>query len=100
MAKKESQFQRELIKEIKETFPGCVVLKNDPNYIQGMPDLTILHGDRWAVLEVKRDKGARHQPNQDYYVGMLDDMSFSSFVYPENKEEVLHGLQQAFRSRG
>lgn len=100
MAKKESQFQRELIKEIKETFPGCVVLKNDPNYIQGMPDLTILHGDRWAVLEVKRDKGALHQPNQDYYVGMLDDMSFSSFVYPENKEEVLHGLQQAFRSRG
>lgn len=99
MAKKESQFQRELIKEIKETFPGCVVLKNDPNYIQGMPDLTILHGDRWAVLEVKRDKGAHHQPNQDYYVGMLDDMSFSSFVYPENKEEVLHGLQQAFRSR-
>ena len=100
MAKKESQFQRELIKEIKETFPGCVVLKNDPNYIQGMPDLTILHGDRWGVLEVKRDKGAHHQPNQDYYVGMLDDMSFSSFVYPENKEEVLHGLQQAFRSRG
>ena len=100
MAKKESQFQRELIKEIKETFPGCVVLKNDPNYIQGMPDLTILHGDRWAALEVKRDKGAHHQPNQDYYVGMLDDMSFSSFVYPENKEEVLHGLQQAFRSRG
>lgn len=100
MAKKESQFQRELIKEIKETFPGCVVLKNDPNYIQGMPDLTILHGDRWAVLEVKRDKEAHHQPNQDYYVGMLDDMSFSSFVYPENKEEVLHGLQQAFRSRG
>ena len=100
MAKKESQFQRELIKEIKETFPGCVVLKNDPNYIQGMPDLTILHGDRWAVLEVKRDKGSHHQPNQDYYVGMLDDMSFSSFVYPENKEEVLHGLQQAFRSRG
>ena len=100
MVKKESQFQRELIKEIKETFPGCVVLKNDPNYIQGMPDLTILHGDRWAALEVKRDKGAHHQPNQDYYVGMLDDMSFSSFVYPENKEEVLHGLQQAFRSRG
>ena len=99
MAKKESQFQRELIKEIKETFPGCVVLKNDPNYIQGMPDLTILHGDRWAVLEVKRDNGAHHQPNQDYYVGMLDGMSFSSFVYPENKEEVLHGLQQAFRSR-
>ena len=100
MAKKESQFQRELIKEIKETFPGCVVLKNDPNYIQGMPDLTILHGDRWAVLEVKPDKGAHQQPNQDYYVGMLDDMSFSSFVYPENKEEVIHGLQQAFRSRG
>jgi hypothetical protein len=97
MAKLESKFQKELIDEIKRLFPGCVVMKNDSEYIQGFPDWTILYGKRWAVLEVKREKNARHQPNQDYYVLKLDDMSFARFVYPENKEEVLHELQQALQ---
>ena len=50
--KKENEFQASLIKEIKERFPGAIVLKNDPNYIQGMPVLTVLHSDGWAMLEV------------------------------------------------
>ena len=78
-------------------FPGCLVLKNDPNYIQGIPDLTILWNNRWATLEVKKSAKATHQPNQDYYVGLMNQMSFSSFIYPENKEEVLDELQQSFR---
>lgn len=98
MAKLESKFQKELMDEIKRLFPGCVVMKNDSEYIQGFPDWTILYGKRWAVLEAKREKNARHQPNQDYYVAKLDDMSFSRFVYPENKEEVLRELQQALQS--
>lgn len=97
MAKLESKFQKELMDEIKRLFPGCIVIKNDSGYIQGFPDWTILYGDRWAVLEAKREKNAAHQPNQDYYVARLDDMSFSRFVYPENKEEVLHELQQALQ---
>lgn len=77
-------------------FPGCVVLKNDPNYIQGIPDLTIFYRDKWATLEVKKAANASHQPNQDYYVEMMNHMSFSSFIYPENKEEVLNELQLTF----
>jgi 3-hydroxymyristoyl/3-hydroxydecanoyl-(acyl carrier protein) dehydratase len=78
-------------------FPGCVVLKNDPNYLQGIPDLTIFWNNRWATLEVKKEANAPHQPNQDYYVAKMDDMSFSRFIYPENKKEVLNELQQSFR---
>lgn len=96
----ESKFQSELIKDIKDMFPGCIVLKNDPNYIQGIPDLTLFWNDRWATLEVKKSTNARHQPNQDYYVSRMNDMSFSRFVYPENKEEVLYELQQAFGLKG
>ena len=92
---KESKFQHGLIEKIKNRFPGCVVMKNDPTYIQGIPDLTILHGDKWATLEVKKSKDASHQPNQDYYVGKMNGMSYSSFVYPENEEEVLNELAQA-----
>ena len=77
-------------------FPGCLVLKNDPNYIQGIPDLTVFCGRHWAMLETKRTGKAGHRPNQDYYVGKMDEMSFARFVYPENEEEVLHDLQQAF----
>ena len=39
---REGDFQSKLIKEIKTIFPGSFVLKNDPNYIQGFPDLLIL----------------------------------------------------------
>lgn len=96
---KESKFQRELIKEIKHRFDGCVVLKNDANYIQGIPDLLILHQDKWAALECKKSSKATHQPNQDYYVNELGKMSYANFISPENKEEVLDEVQQSFLSR-
>ena len=97
MAKLESKFQKELIDEIKREYPGCIILKNDPDYIQGFPDWTILWEDKWAVLEAKRDKNSRKQPNQEHYVEKLDGMSFSKFVYPENKEEVLNELRKTFK---
>lgn len=98
MAKLESKFQKELMDEIRARFPGCVILKNDSGYIQGFPDWTILYKDKWAVLEAKREKNAAKQPNQPYYVEKLNGMSFSRFVYPENKEEVLRELSKAFES--
>ena len=94
---RERDFQAKLIRDIQEMFPGCVVLKNDPNYIQGFPDLTIFCGPRWAVLEVKRSAGEPHRPNQDFYIQWLSKMGYASFVYPENREEVLHELQQTFQ---
>ena len=96
MSKLESKFQKELMDEIKDRYPGCVILKNDSGYIQGFPDWTILYKDKWAVLEAKRNDKASHQPNQEYYVDKLNSMSFSRFVYPENKEQVLEELQQIF----
>lgn len=96
MGKKESQFQKNLINEIKEKFPGAMVLKNDPNYIQGIPDLTVFYKNKWATLECKKEEKANHQPNQDYYVDKMNDMSFSRVIYPENKEEVLDELENHF----
>ena len=93
----EREFQSDLIKEIKSRFKGCVVLKNDgTNAPQGMPDLTILYEDRWAALECKRSNKASVRPNQKYYVDILNRMSFSRFVTPENKEEVLDEMGKAF----
>ena len=96
---KESKFQSQLIKELKKEFPGCIILKNDPNYIQGIPDLLILFRDRWAALECKRNKNAKRQPNQEYYISLMNEMSYASFIYPENKEEILDELQRSFRIR-
>ena len=98
MTEKESKFQAKLIIDIKARFPGCIVLKNDAEYIQGFPDLTILYGNHWAVLETKRASDSPHQPNQDYYILKTTEMSFGRFIFPENKEEVLNELQSAFRS--
>lgn len=96
-ARLESGFQDRVIKDLKETFPGCMVFKMDQ--IQGIPDLLVLYKDRWASLECKQFASAKKRPNQDYYVGLMDEMSFSRFICPENKEEVLDELQSAFRSR-
>lgn len=95
----ESVFQSKLIKELRELFPGCVILKNDANYIQGFPDLLILYRDRWAALECKKDARASYQPNQEYYLDLLGEMSYASVIYPECKEEVLNELQQALQPR-
>lgn len=98
--KKESKFQGDLRKEIEERFPGAMVLKNDPTYIQGIPDLSIFYKDKWATLEVKRSEADRKKPrpNQEKYVEKMNAMSFSRFIYPENKEEVLNELQRLFES--
>lgn len=95
----ESVFQADLIYEIEKMFPGCFVMKNDANTIQGFPDLIILWEDQWACLECKKNAAAPLQPNQEYYVETLDNMLFARFIYPENKEEVLRELQRTFESR-
>lgn len=92
----EKKFQLKLIKELKRRFPECVIIKTDPGDIQGISDLLILWGPRWAMLEVKRSANASHRPNQDYYVELFDTMSFDRFIYPENKEEVLDELARSW----
>lgn len=93
----ESKFQANLKKDLKKMFPGCIVTKLDANCIQGIPDLLILYKDKWASLECKKSANAKKQPNQDYYVELMDKMSFARFICPENREEVLNELQQAFK---
>ncbi len=94
----ESVFQSSIKKELKERFPGCIVTKNDSSCIQGVPDLTVFWKDKWATLETKKDERAPHRPNQDYYVGIMNEMSFSSFIYPENRIEVLDNLERFMKS--
>lgn len=93
---RENEYQAYLICVLRSIFPGCIILKNDPSYIQGIPDLLILNGDRWATLEVKPSKEARIGPNQQYYIDTLGEMSFAAFISPDNEREVLDALQRAF----
>ena len=92
----ENRFKTKLINEIKDMLPGCMILHLDPNEIQGIPDLLVLYENKWAALEGKKFSTANHQPNQDYYVDLMDSMSFASFIYPENKDEVLDELYLYF----
>ena len=94
----ESEFQNKLIQELKKMFKGCIVTKLDASHIQGIPDLLILDNNKWVTLECKKSVRDKKQPKQEYYGGRMNEMSFSRFICPENKEEVLHDLQQAFCS--
>lgn len=96
--KPEKEFQANLIKELKAIFKNCIVMKLDSGYIQGIPDILVLYKDKWATLECKKTKKSNKRPNQEYWVNKMDGMSFSRFICPENKEEVLHELQQTFKS--
>ena len=77
-------------------FPGCIVTKLDSSDIQGIPDLLVLYKNKGATLEHKRSKNSPKRPNQEYYVEKMNDMSFSRFIYPENKDEVLNELKDIF----
>src|ERR1700712_1231244 len=95
----ESRFQSDLIGTLEQMFPGCIVMKNDSSYIQGIPDLLVLHGKRWAALECKASLHARLQPNQAFYVTEMNNMSFAAVIAPENRDEVLDALQSSFGAR-
>lgn len=97
MGKLEKEFQAKLKKELNSMFPGCVVTKLDSGDIQGIPDLLVLYEDKWATLECKKSEKAKKQPNQEYYVNQMNEMSYSRFIYPENKEEVLSELREKFK---
>ena len=93
----ESQFQRALIHKIQKQYPGAIILKNDANYIQGIPDWLVLEGRRWAAFDAKSSSRATHRPNQDYYIERMNKMSLADFVYPENEEAFLHELHKTLR---
>lgn len=95
----ENRFKTNLVNEIEILLPGCIILHPDPTEIQGIPDLLILYNDKWAALEGKKNAEASHRPNQDYYIELMNSMSFAAFIYPENKEEILYELQKALRPR-
>lgn len=94
----EKNFQASLIKQLKKRYSGCMVLKNDPNYIQGIPDLLILHNEKWAALECKKESYSKRQPNQDYYIDKMGSMSYANYVSPENSKEILNELDQFFNA--
>ena len=99
MAKLERDFQAKLINELEDMFYGCLIMKLDSSYIQGIPDLLVLYNNKWAVLECKKSASSHRQPNQEYYVDLMDRMSFARFIFPENKDEVLTDLARLFKRK-
>lgn len=92
----ESQFQHFLIGRLKAKFPEAVVLKNDPTYLQGIPDLLVLVRTKWAMLECKAHAEASLRPNQEYWNKRLNEMGFAAFANPSNAEEILEQLGEWF----
>lgn len=99
MAIRESKFERNIVQKLLDLYPGAIILKTHPNYIQGFPDRLALVGDSWFAFELKRSERAIHQPNQDYYIELLRNMSYANFVYPENEQEFLYEIQRIFRTQ-
>jgi hypothetical protein len=92
----ERDYQKKLVKKLKDIFPGCYVIKNDAQLKQGIPDLLVLYRDKWVALEVKQSETAGHRPNQDYNVERMNDMSYAAFIYPENEEKIFSELKEVF----
>lgn len=107
MSRQEEVYQANLIRRLEHMFPGCVVVRLDPRFVdfyvegkrysQGVADILILFGSRWAMLEVKAAIDAPVQPNQPYFINMFDALSYAAFISPENEEEILYDLQHALR---
>lgn len=94
----ETKFQKDIKDAIKEKLPDSIIMKQNNNGLQGSPDLIIVNGPKWVALECKDSEDAVHQPNQDYYISKMNKMSYASFIFPENKEEVLNEVFKALGS--
>lgn len=95
----ENKFKQKLVGEIKKLLPGSIVVHLDPNEIQGIPDLLVLYGFKWAALEGKKSAKESHRPNQDYYVEKMNENGFARFIFPENKDAVLEEMKDYFSSK-
>lgn len=93
----ERDYQKRLIKRLRDKFPNCIIVKNDAQLKQGIPDLLVLYSNKWVALEVKKSETAHHQPNQDIYVERMNEMSYASFIYPENEDQVFKELEEVFK---
>lgn len=91
-----SGYKVKLTHTLRRLYPDCHVITGNSASQQGIPDLMVVWNDKWAMLEVKGSADAAKQPNQQYFVDKFNNMSFAAFIYPENEEEVLRALQQAF----
>lgn len=93
----ESDFQKKLKKKLELWLPGCVIKRNSTDDIQGFPDLTVFHHEKYALLEVKRSEFAPRRPNQEYYVDYFNSIGgYATFVYPENLNKVIKELIEYF----
>lgn len=89
----ENRYQRILVTKLRELLPNCFIMLNDPQQYQGIPDILILFGNRWAMLETKRAANAAQRPNQDYYISQFNQWSFAAFINPSNEDDVLEALK-------
>ena len=92
----EGDYQNKLCEKIRERIPGALIMKTDPTFIQGIPDLLIVKDKRWAALEVKKGKKASHRPNQDFYVNKMNNWSYAAVIFPENEKEIIDELERTF----
>lgn len=96
----ESQTQARFIKRLRRAFDRAVILKNDSGYLQGIMDLTVILPGVVIFIEVKPYFGAPYEPNQEYYLALVQHLGFMSFTLcPENEEEVFRAIQETQRPR-
>ena len=97
--RRETKFKKMFKKKLKRLYPECIIVEADPTYFWSVPDVYFFLGSFWAALEFKRTEGSSRRPNQEYWVEVLDKMSFARFVYPGVEEEVLSELEAAIQNR-
>jgi hypothetical protein len=88
----ETEFKNRFFDKLDDQFPGCIRVPIDESQFRSFPDTLVLYGKNWAALEFKAERNSPRQPNQDYWVDVLEVWSFGRFVYPENCMEVLDEL--------
>lgn len=89
----EKNIQSKFISDLRKSGYKCFKQQMNATTRAGTPDLFIFKEGFWGWIEFKQHKNSKARPGQKENVAWANENSWGSFVYEENKAEVLKYLK-------
>jgi hypothetical protein len=91
---READLQSKFLSSLRKLGYKCFKQQMNATTRAGTPDAFIFKEGFWGWIEFKQHKNSKARPGQKENVEWAKENSWGSFVYAENKDEVLKELKE------